>query len=444
MKKAFIAILAVAAVVFGLFAGAAAADGMAGGNTLKIYVSSTPSGATATYLATGESLVTPGYFTFHSGTLDWGTGSTIKVEKEGYLTDTSIYVSSNDFDAASYAKETTISKSVTLVKVQTDGYIYVSSDPSGASIRIDGSYYGTTPRSISVPAGYHTVSVAKDGYSGYTKQVYVNSGATTDVHATLSKVVSTGYLSANSYPKYADVYVDGSYQGQTPITVALDSGTHSVLFRKSGYSDYTISVRINEGETSIITASLTQKETSGYVSIASSPGGASVYIDGNFVGNTPYSTGSTTSYLSAGPYSTSAYHSLELRLPGYNTYATSFKPLEKSTITVSATLSPATPTTASLTVTSSPSGASVYVDNVYYGISPVTVSSLQVGSHSIKVSALGYQDSVNTISVSAGQSVSLPVTLIPTSPAPVSSPAPFIGILAGLGAAALFFAARRH
>ncbi|HJJ30647.1 MAG TPA: PEGA domain-containing protein [Methanocorpusculum sp.] len=443
MKKAIITILAVAAVVFGLFAGAAAASEVVGGHTLKIYVSSTPSGATATYLATGESLITPGYFTFHSGTLDWGTTSTIKVEKSGYMPDTSIYISSDDFTAATYASETTISKSVTLVKIQTDGYLDISSDPSGASVRIDGSYYGTTPLTVSVPAGSHTVSVAKNGYSGWTKSVSVSSGATTNVYATLSKVVSTGYLSASSYPKYADLYVDGSYQGQTPITVALDSGKHTVLFRKSGYSDYSIDVRINEGETSVISATLVEKDTSGYVSIASYPGGASVYVDGAFVGNTPYSTGSSTSYLSAGPYSTSAYHSLELRLSGYNTYSTSFKPQEKSTVTITATLTPATPTTASLTVTSSPSGASVYVDNVYYGITPVTVSSLQPGSHSVKVSSLGYLDSINTITVAAGQSVSLPVTLTPSSPSP-KSPAPFLGILAGLGAAAVVFAARRH
>ena len=438
MKKALIITLALAAVVFGLFAGAAAAAGMVGGDTLTIHVDSNPSGATATYLSTGESQRTPATFTFHSGTVDWGTGSTIKVEKSGYKTDTSIYISSNEFSGTS-----TINRFVTLMPVQTDGYVSVSSDPSGSTVRIDGSYYGTTPTTVSVPAGRHTVSVAKDGYSGWSQTVSVTSGATTSVYATLSKVVTTGYLSASSNPKYADLYVDGSYQGQTPITIALDSGKHNVIFRKAGYSDYSISVYINEGQTSIVSATLVEKDTSGYVSIASFPGGASVYVDGAFVGITPYSTPSSTSYLSAGPYSTNVYHSLELRLPGYNIYSTSFGPLEKSTVTVTATLSPAVPTTASLTVTSSPSGASVYVDNVYYGLTPATVSNLQAGSHSVKISSLGYLDSVNTITVSAGQSVSLPVTLIPASPSP-SSPAPFIGILAGLGAAAVFFAARRH
>lgn len=438
MKKVLIITLAVAAVVFGLFAGAAAAAGMVGGDTLTIHVDSNPSGATATYLSTGESQRTPATFTFHSGTADWGTGSTIKVEKSGYMPDTSIYISPSEFSGTS-----TINRFVTLVPVQTDGYISVSSDPSKSTVRIDGVYYGTTPTTVSVPAGRHTVSVAKDGYSGWSQTVSVTTGATTSVYATLSKVVTTGYLSASSNPKYADLYVDGSYQGQTPITIALDSGKHNVVFRKSGYSDYSISVYINEGQTSIISATLVEKDTSGYVSIASFPGGASVYVDGAFVGNTPYSTPSSTSYLSAGPYSTNVYHSLELRLPGYNTYSTSFRPQEKSTVTVTATLSPSVPTTASLTVTSSPSGASVYVDNVYYGITPATVSNLQEGSHSVKISSLGYLDSVNTITVTAGQSVSLPVTLIPASPSP-SSPAPFLGILAGLGAAAVFFAARRH
>lgn len=123
MKKALIITLALAAVVFGLFAGAAAAAGMVGGDTLTIHVDSNPSGATATYLSTGESQRTPATFTFHSGTVDWGTGSTIKVEKSGYKTDTSIYISSNEFSGTS-----TINRFVTLMPVQTDGYVSVSSD----------------------------------------------------------------------------------------------------------------------------------------------------------------------------------------------------------------------------------------------------------------------------------------------------------------------------
>lgn len=232
--------------------------------------------------------------------------------------------------------------------------------------------------------------------------------------------------------------------GQAPLTISLDTGTHSVTFKKSGYSNYTTSVRINEGQTSSLSVVLAETETGGYVSIASNPTGASVYIDGTYVGNTPASSSfGTVSHLSAGPYSTNAYHTLVLKLDGYNTYSTSFRPQEKSVVTITPTLTPAAPTTAGLHVTSVPAGASVYVDNVYYGTTPATIPGLQTGSHTVKVSALGYNDSVSTITVTAGQSVELPVTLTPTS-APPKSPAPVLGILAGLAAAGIFFAARRH
>ena len=156
----------------------------------------------------------------------------------------------------------------------------------------------------------------------------------------------------------------------------------------------------------------------------------------------PTSTAGSISYLSAGPYSTSTYHTVVIKRDGYDTYSTSFLPQEKTTTTIYAVLTSAAPATAGLHVTSVPSGASVYVDNVYYGTTPATIPNLQAGSHTVKVSALGYNDAVNTITVTAGQSVELPVTLIPTS-AP-STPAPVLGILAGLAAAGIFFAARRH
>lgn len=433
MKKSIILTLIAAAVVLGGFAGVAAAYG----EPYMLYVNSVPSGATVICNLADNQDTTPGVLSIPDGSGGVPSSFTVRFTKDGY--EPYYYtVYRSDF----YDNEQTITAHLT--PIQEGGSLYVTSSPKGASVYVDGSYFGRTPVSDEVAPGTHTVRISLDGYSTVSKSVYVGEGSTATVSVSLDPVVSTGYLSVSSTPKYADVYVDNAYMGQTPMTMSLDTGNHSVTFKKSGYSNYSTSVRINAGQTSSISVVLSETVADGYVSIASNPTGASVYIDGSYVGNTPASSSAgTVSYLSAGPYSTNTYHTLVLKLDGYNTYSTSFKPQEKSVVTITPTLTRSAPTTANLHVTSSPAGASVYVDNVYYGTTPATIPNLQTGSHSVRVSALGYTDSVNTITVSAGQTVELPVTLVPTS-APPKSPAPVLGILAGLAAAGIFFAARRH
>ena len=443
MKKTTKIILSLltAAVVLGAFTGAAAALG----ESYTIYVSSSPSGADVYVEGTSYSTTAPGTITMNDGTAAGVPDRIIlHFNMPGYIEETR-QIMKTDFDSSNHI---TVPKVYLTKDSPSTGYLSVSSDPSGANVYLDGTYMGTTPIRVTTDVGGHTVRIEKSGYKTYTaSNVQVYADETTSRNITLTPIQSTGYLSVTSSPKYADVYVDNSYMGQTPLTITTDVGTHSVRLQKAGYSSYSTTVRVNAGQTSSLSAVLTETVTSGYVSIASSPSGASVYIDGSYVGTTPsYSSGSI-SYLSAGPYTTNTSHTVTLKLTGYETYTTSFVPQEKSVTTINAVLtaSQVTPTTATLTVTSSPAGASVYVDNVYYGTTPATIPNLTAGSHTVKVSALGYTDSVQTINLTAGQTVQLPVTLTPVSPTQSpGTPAPILGILAGLAAAGIFFAARRH
>lgn len=439
MKKTTVILtLIAAAVVLGGFAGAAgAADGMILGGSYTIYVQSSPSGATATCHLADNQDTTPGALTILDRSGGIPNSFDVRFVKDGYQPYYyTVY-------ADQFSPDRTLTIKAYLTPDQQDGYLSVSSSPSGAQVKVDGTIYGTTPlSSIQLEPGNHTVKLSKSGYSSYSTSVRIYEGQTSSINVTLDPIVSTGYLSVTTTPKYADVYVDNSYMGQSPITITVNEGKHEVRLQKAGYSTYTASVRVNAGQTSALSAVLSEAVTTGYVSIASSPAGAAVYIDGEYIGNTPTSSAGSISYLSAGPYSTSTYHTVVIKRDGYDTYSTSFLPQEKTTTTIYAVLTSAAPATAGLHVTSVPSGASVYVDNVYYGTTPATIPNLQAGSHTVKVSALGYNDAVNTITVTAGQSVELPVTLIPTS-AP-STPAPVLGILAGLAAAGIFFAARRH
>ncbi len=69
----------------------------------------------------------------------------------------------------------------------------------------------------------------------------------------------------------------------------------------------------------------------------------------------------------------------------------------------------------SLSIASSPSGASVTVDGQYRGTTPLTVGDLSAGSHALRLSLPGYSDAAQSPIVSAGQTTAISISLIPIS-----------------------------
>jgi hypothetical protein len=54
--------------------------------------------------------------------------------------------------------------------------IDVTSTPAGAEIELDGAFVGSTPSSMGVPSGYHTVTVKKSGFKPWERNIKVTSG----------------------------------------------------------------------------------------------------------------------------------------------------------------------------------------------------------------------------------------------------------------------------
>lgn len=70
--------------------------------------------------------------------------------------------------------------------------------------------------------------------------------------------------------------------------------------------------------------------------------------------------------------------------------------------TTSPTTAPSVTGTGTLYVTSTPRGASVYLDSVYKGVTPVIITGVLSGTHQIKVTSTGYQEYSTGVSVTAG------------------------------------------
>jgi PEGA domain len=58
----------------------------------------------------------------------------------------------------------------------TAGMLAVASTPNGAEILIDNVFVGSTPSSVPVSLGTHTITVQKPGYSAWQRTIQVNGG----------------------------------------------------------------------------------------------------------------------------------------------------------------------------------------------------------------------------------------------------------------------------
>jgi hypothetical protein len=136
---------------------------------------------------------------------------------------------------------------------ETTGSLQVESDPPGADVLIDGKVRGTTPLSLALPPGSHTLVVQR-GADVKRMNVDVASGSAKAYHVAwaepaMTTAPATGSLSVVSDPPGSIVVVDGSPRGQTPLTVGeLAAGRHEVLVRNAA-ATYRRTVDVESGAT---------------------------------------------------------------------------------------------------------------------------------------------------------------------------------------------------
>jgi hypothetical protein len=97
------------------------------------------------------------------------------------------------------------------------------------------------------------------------------------------KIVRKGYLNIDSKPA-AEVYVDGTYHGDTPVRLKLRSGKHTIECRNPRYESYRETIKIVKGELS--RRNITLKKLMGMVSL-NTQAGAELFVDGVLFGITP-------------------------------------------------------------------------------------------------------------------------------------------------------------
>jgi hypothetical protein len=64
----------------------------------------------------------------------------------------------------------------------------LKSNPDGADITVDGRFVGSTPSSVRLRPGEHTILIQKSGFKSWQRTMFVNPGGIVTIDATLEKV----------------------------------------------------------------------------------------------------------------------------------------------------------------------------------------------------------------------------------------------------------------
>ncbi len=345
-----------------------------------ISVSSTPSGAQV-YLDGAYEGVTPLTISVQPGTYN------ITLKLPGYK----VY---SEFITVESGKELNISVALQPLPVS----LTITSEPSGASVYINGAYKGTTPLTLSVTPGTYEVKLTKQGYKNYMTTVELSPDKSKTLSVTLSPIY--GRVQITSIPSGAKVYVNSSYKGMTPLSLSLPPGMYTIKVSKQGYKNYETTLILSAGEHKAISVTLTP--AFGHVTVTSTPSGASVYIDGKYAGTTPLENYK----LSTGE------HTVKVEKEGYETYTTKVDVSPGGTATVSATLRPLP---VKLSITSKPSGASVYINGAYKGTTPLTLS-LTPGTYDVRIVKKGYKTWEKSVTVEVASPLKLTMSLTALPP----------------------------
>ena len=101
-----------------------------------------------------------------------------------------------------------------------------------------------------------------------------------------TRAPARGTLVIHSSQEGAEVLVDEEVVGTTPLApVTLAAGSHTLRVRLPGHTEFTDVVRVQPGQA--VEVSVDLLPLSQVLSVVTEPPGAHVYVDGDFMGDTP-------------------------------------------------------------------------------------------------------------------------------------------------------------
>ena len=117
----------------------------------------------------------------------------------------------------------------------------------------------------SVRQGTHTILIRQKDFQDYTQAVYVQGGNVVTVNAQLSPNApspipdTTGQIIVVSTPAGAELFLDNTFRGVTPVTLSdIPAGSHVVMARQAGYADASQTVTVTGGQSTPVALGLAE------------------------------------------------------------------------------------------------------------------------------------------------------------------------------------------
>jgi len=273
-------------------------------------------------------------------------------------------------------------------------------EPEPDRMEFEGGLFGFDPsyggRHLARP-GIYSLVAEKEGYRRMELELEVTREPSQSYRFNLEKLPGLLAIDVGSV-EGAEIVIDGVPSGVTPqAPLELSPGEHEVRIRSERYEEAVRSVSI-EGGGAVQSLDIELIPRWARIGINSRPAGAGIRVDGAEVGTTP-----ATVELIEGTYK------IELTLAGHKRHSRRLevvanKPQMLATIAL-------VPADGRMTIRSEPGGATVTVDGIYRGLTPLDLFMQPGDEFEVELSKVGHETQTRSVSLRAGGSTELDVTL---------------------------------
>lgn len=267
------------------------------------------------------------------------------------------------------------------------GLVLIHSNPSDATIEIDGIDRGKTPLLITdLPLGEYRVRVFKNAY--LPKELQLKLKDRTPIRIASDLTADSAALTIRSVPPGAYVNVNGIPHGTTPCTASsVPKGESTITVSMDGYAPRNQTIRLSAGQEKEISVSLLPLPSS--LTVESVPPEARIYVDNQFKGKAPLAL----EQLDPGIYR------IRAELPGHEPLARTVE-LKRASDVVEEFRMEAN--VGALQITTQPAGVQLFIDGKKAGTTaakpnqtdrvsePFAVELIEPGEHLLKLAKPGY------------------------------------------------------
>lgn len=139
------------------------------------------------------------------------------------------------------------------------GTLIVSSTPQDILFYIDDEFKNAN-EPITLEFGIYKFRAEKFGYETLDGEIIIGS-AVERLTINLEEIAQKGRVILNTVPGGGQIFINGNYIGEGPVTVDLQFGAHTIRATKEGYEDFVMNTTITERRDYPFNITLTPKAT---------------------------------------------------------------------------------------------------------------------------------------------------------------------------------------